>query len=61
MKKGSEAKAMELCLPCLLEMEEAGYEARSVSIGMVVCAQCGKRCWGGAYRVRKGEEREAEA
>lgn len=49
---------LELCLNCLVSLEDAGYSAKSVSTGMVVCAQCGKRCWGGAYRVSKGEERE---
>ena len=51
-------RAVELCLPCLVELEEAGFEARSTSTGMVVCAQCGKRCWGGAYRIEKRKERE---
>lgn len=53
----TETKSMELCLRCLVELEEAGYSAKSVSTGMVICDQCGARCWGGAYRVTK--ERKA--
>ena len=57
MKK--EKTSMELCLNCLVQLEDAGFSAQSISTGMVVCDKCGRQCWGGAYRMSKGEEREA--
>lgn len=57
MKK--EKTSMELCLNCLVQLENAGFSAKSISTGMVVCDKCGRQCWGGAYRVSKGEERQA--
>ena len=47
------AEAKELCLRCMVELEEAGYEIQVVSSGMVVCGICGSRCWGRGCRVRK--------
>ena len=52
------ARTLELCASCLADLQQAGYAAKDMSTGMVVCAQCGRRCWGGAYRVEKREERE---
>lgn len=51
MKTGQEAK--ELCLPCIVKLEEAGYEIKTISSGMVICGVCGRRCWGRGCEVRK--------
>ena len=56
MKK---TEAKELCLRCAVLLEENGYELETVSEGMIVCAECGRKCWGRAFRVyRTAEEAE---
>lgn len=53
-------QVMELCLSCMVALEEAGYELDRCSPGMVICAECGTRCWGYAYRVEKKKKTEDE-
>lgn len=48
----------ELCLNCMVLLEENGYELEAVSSGMIVCAECGRKCWGYAYRVRREKAEE---
>lgn len=60
---GEETKkwTVELCLSCMVQMEDAGYELQAISTGMVKCENCGARCWGKAFRVHKARDTEAEA
>ena len=58
-KTGNPKIALELCLPCMTRIEEAGWELEPVSSGMIVCAECGSRCWGYAYRLHRDKEEKA--
>ena len=55
-----EKKARELCLRCVVELEEAGYEATKVSGGATcICSNCGKRCFGHEYLLTKPGQRSS--
>ena len=47
-----EKKARELCLRCVVDLEEAGYEATKVSGGATcTCTNCGRRTFGHRYTL----------
>lgn len=55
-------ETMELCLSCMVALEESGYEAEIIQEGKITCGNCGKKCWGQTVRLSKdgGEEAERE-
>ena len=55
-----EKKGLELCLRCVVELEEAGYELEQIAEGKIVCENCGAKCWGRTFRVH-GQARKAAA
>lgn len=49
----------KLCLRCVVELEEAGYEVERVSGGATcTCTNCGKRCFGHRYVLCKPGKNE---
>jgi len=55
MKKETKpGKAMDLCLPCIVDLEEAGYEVDVLQEDKITCGVCGKTLWGRKCSVVKG-------
>lgn len=59
------AKKVELCVPCAVKLEAAGYTVRKISGGVdkkIQCVECGRRRYGVTYELsregRKGKENE---
>ena len=52
-------KTMELCLRCMVNLEEAGYELEQIREGKITCAECGTKCWGREFRVHGPQRKEA--
>ena len=49
------SKLTYLCKGCADLIAEHGYRMTAASTGMIVCDECGRRCWGTAYLVEKGD------
>ena len=50
-------KLIELCPTCLAEYEAGlaftNLKLEKKAFGIIKCGQCGRKCWGSSYRVKR--------